>query len=121
MSDAPLMARVWVDRSTSHKIGSFDDTHNVFDDGSGPRGRVGAGGPWIASLVATLDESFAGRRRILIFATTRDKDVHFHQLDEKSGSRIRYRKVSEKTGREVDADDIADSLELVGVFVAEID
>jgi len=36
----------------------------------------------------------------------RDHDVHFHQLEKKSGSRIRNKKVSEKSGREVDADDI---------------
>src|SRR3954447_17166893 len=36
----------------------------------------------------------------------RDHDVHFHQLDKRSGSRIRYRKVSEKSGREIDDDNI---------------
>jgi len=36
----------------------------------------------------------------------RDHDIHFHQLDKRSGARIRIRKVSEKSGREVDADDI---------------
>ena len=29
-----MMARVWVDRSNSHMIGEFDDTHYVWDDGS---------------------------------------------------------------------------------------
>jgi len=41
------------------------------------------------------------------FTAVKDHDVHFHQLDKKSGSRIRYRKVSEDTGKEVDSDDIA--------------
>src|ERR1043165_7835595 len=36
----------------------------------------------------------------------RDHDVHFHQLDKRSGARIRNRKVSEKSGKEVDPDDI---------------
>ena len=40
------------------------------------------------------------------FSAVRDHDVHFHQLDKKSGSRIRYRKVAEDTGKEVDSDDI---------------
>jgi DNA end-binding protein Ku len=40
------------------------------------------------------------------FSAVRDHDVHFHQIDRKSGARIRNRKVSEKTGREVDADHI---------------
>lgn len=40
------------------------------------------------------------------YTAVRDHDIHFHQLDKKSGSRIRYQKVAEKSGREVDADEI---------------
>ena len=40
------------------------------------------------------------------FSAVRDHDVHFHQLDKRSGSRIRNRKVSEKSGKEVHSDDI---------------
>jgi DNA end-binding protein Ku len=40
------------------------------------------------------------------YSAVRDHDVHFHQLDKRSGSRIRNRKVAEKSGREVDDDDI---------------
>lgn len=40
------------------------------------------------------------------FTAVRDHDVHFHQLERKSGARIRNRKVSEKTGREVKSEDI---------------
>jgi DNA end-binding protein Ku len=40
------------------------------------------------------------------YTAARDHDVHFHQLDKKSGSRIRYKKVAEETGKEVDSDDI---------------
>ena len=29
-----MLARVWVDRSTAHLLGTFDDTHYVYDDGS---------------------------------------------------------------------------------------
>ena len=46
------------------------------------------------------------------FTAVRDHDVHFHQLDKKSGARIRYQKVSEKTGKEVDADDIEMGFEI---------
>jgi DNA end-binding protein Ku len=46
------------------------------------------------------------------YTAVRDHDVHFHQLDKKSGARIRYRKVSEETGREVDSDDIVMGFEL---------
>ena len=42
----------------------------------------------------------------------RDHDIHFNQLDKKSGSRIRNRKVSEKSGKEVDADDIEMGFEI---------
>jgi len=41
------------------------------------------------------------------FSAVRDHDVHFHQLDKKSGSRIRYQKVAEETGKEVEQDQIA--------------
>jgi len=41
------------------------------------------------------------------YTAVRDHDVHFHQLDKKSGSRIRYQKVAEETGKEVDQDEIA--------------
>ena len=40
------------------------------------------------------------------YSAVRDHDVHFHQLDKKSGSRVRNRKVAEKTGDELEADDI---------------
>jgi len=40
------------------------------------------------------------------FTAVKDHDVHFNQLEKGSGSRIRYRKVSERSGAEVEADDI---------------
>jgi DNA end-binding protein Ku len=40
------------------------------------------------------------------YTAVRDHDVHFHQIDKESGARVRNRKVSEKTGREVDSDDV---------------
>jgi DNA end-binding protein Ku len=46
------------------------------------------------------------------FTAVRDHDVHFHQLDKKTGSRIRYLKVAEDTGKEVDGDDIAMGFEV---------
>lgn len=46
------------------------------------------------------------------YTAVRDHDVHFHQLDKTSGSRIRNRKVAEKSGKEVDADDIAMGFEV---------
>jgi DNA end-binding protein Ku len=44
--------------------------------------------------------------QVKAFTAVRDHNVHFHQLDKKSGARIRNRKVSEKSGKEVDATDI---------------
>jgi DNA end-binding protein Ku len=35
------------------------------------------------------------------YTAVRDHSVHFHQLDRKSGARVRYEKVSEKSGKEV--------------------
>lgn len=40
------------------------------------------------------------------YTAVRDHDVHFNQLEKGTGARIRNRKVSDKTGDEVDSDDI---------------
>jgi DNA end-binding protein Ku len=40
------------------------------------------------------------------YPAVRDHDVHFHQIDKGSGSRVRNRKVSANTGKEVDRGDI---------------
>ena len=41
---------------------------------------------------------------VKLHTATEEKDVHFNQLAEKSGDRIKNKRVSEKTGREVDDD-----------------
>jgi DNA end-binding protein Ku len=43
---------------------------------------------------------------------TKSRDVSFNQLEEGTGSRIRYRKVSEQTGEEVTADQIVKGYEI---------
>lgn len=40
------------------------------------------------------------------YTAVRDHEVHFNQLEKGSGARIRYEKVSEKSGKPVDGDDI---------------
>jgi len=40
------------------------------------------------------------------YTAVRDHDVHFHRLDKKSGARVRNRKVSDTTGKEVDDADV---------------
>ena len=44
--------------------------------------------------------------RVKAYTAVRDHDVHFNQLEKGTGARIRNRKVSDKTGKEVDGDDI---------------
>jgi DNA end-binding protein Ku len=46
------------------------------------------------------------------YTAVRDHDVHFNQLEKKTGARIRNKKVSEKTGREVGTDDIEMGFEI---------
>jgi DNA end-binding protein Ku len=41
-----------------------------------------------------------------LYSATEDKTVHFHQFQRGTSSRIRYRRVNEDTGKEVDYDDI---------------
>ena len=40
------------------------------------------------------------------FSASKDHSVHFHQVQKGTGSRINYKKVAEKSGREVKSDDI---------------
>jgi DNA end-binding protein Ku len=46
------------------------------------------------------------------YTAVRDHDIHFNQLEKGSGSRIRNRKVAEKSGKEVNADDIEMGFEI---------
>ena len=46
------------------------------------------------------------------YSAVRDHDVHFHQIEKGTGARIRNRKVSAETGKEVDADDIEMGFEI---------
>ncbi|MEY2458995.1 MAG: end-binding protein Ku, partial [Acidimicrobiaceae bacterium] len=49
---------------------------------------------------------------VKLHSAVKHKDVHFHQLREGTGDRIRYKKVSEKSGREVDTADIVKGYEV---------
>ena len=40
------------------------------------------------------------------YTAVRDHEVHFNQLEKRTGARIRYEKISDKSGKPVDADDI---------------
>ena len=54
---------------------------------------------------------------VQLFSAVEPKDIHFHQFT-KNGQRIRYKRVSEKSGREVEYDDILKGYELSkGKFV----
>ena len=46
------------------------------------------------------------------FTAVRDHDVHFHQLDKKTGSRMRHRKVAEDSGKELEAGDVQMGFEI---------
>ena len=46
------------------------------------------------------------------FSAVRDHSVHFNQLEKKTGARINYKKVSDKTGKEVSGDDIESGYEI---------
>lgn len=63
---------------------------------------------------------------VKVYSAVRDHSVHFHQIENKSGSRIRYEKVAEKTGKQVASDRIelgyeVDKGKLVVVDPAELD
>ena len=43
---------------------------------------------------------------VKVFTGVREHSVHFHQVEKRTGARIRYEKVSDKSGRKVAGDDI---------------
>src|SRR3990172_9231565 len=45
-------------------------------------------------------------------ATYESEKIRFHQLNRKTGNRIRYRKVDDETGEEVDSEDIIKGYEV---------
>jgi DNA end-binding protein Ku len=49
---------------------------------------------------------------VKLYPAVSQKDVSFHQIDKQSGSRIRYKRVSDKTGREIPYDRIAKGYEI---------
>lgn len=49
---------------------------------------------------------------VKLYSAISQKDISFHQIDKRSGSRIKYKRVSEKTGREVPYEQIAKGYEL---------
>jgi DNA end-binding protein Ku len=55
------------------------------------------------------------------FSASKDHSVHFHQVQKGTGSRINYKKVAEKSGREVKSDDIEMGYELSKGNVVTVD
>jgi DNA end-binding protein Ku len=49
---------------------------------------------------------------IKLFSAVQSKTVHFNQIDKQTGSRVRYKKVAEADGREVESDDIVKGYEM---------
>ena len=49
---------------------------------------------------------------VKVYSATKDHDVHFHQFEEGTGDRIRYQRVNERTGKEVDYDHIVKGAEV---------
>src|ERR1700689_1355192 len=47
-----------------------------------------------------------------LYPATTDKTLHFHQVEEGTSDRIRYKKVNERTGREVAAERIVKAMDM---------
>src|SRR3954468_6615115 len=43
---------------------------------------------------------------VKLYSAVKQKDIHFNQLEEKTGAHIKYKRVSEKTGKEADYEGI---------------
>jgi DNA end-binding protein Ku len=51
---------------------------------------------------------------VAMYTATREHEVSFHQFEKDTSDRIRYKRVNERTGREVDFDDIVKGAEVGG-------
>ncbi|MBW8707502.1 hypothetical protein MBT84_48495 [Streptomyces sp. MBT84] len=51
---------------------------------------------------------------VQLFTATEDHAVHFHQLQRNTSDRVRYQRVNERTGKEVDYEDIVKGYDLGG-------
>ena len=49
---------------------------------------------------------------VKLYSAVKQKDIHFNQLEESTGAHIKYKRVSEKTGKEVDYDKIVKGYEI---------
>src|SRR5205085_1050862 len=59
---------------------------------------------------------------IALFSATSEREkISFHQLNKKTGNRIKYRKVDAETGHEVDSDDIIKGCEVSKGEYIELD
>lgn len=58
---------------------------------------------------------------VQLVAATEDHGVHFHQLQQGTGDRIRYRRVNEQTGDEVPSDEIVRAVEAGDGYVVVSD
>ncbi|WP_127500634.1 Ku protein [Actinoplanes solisilvae] len=54
---------------------------------------------------------------VAMYSATHDHDVGFHQFEKGTSDRIRYRRVNERTGKEVDLDDIVKGAEVGDGYV----
>ena len=58
---------------------------------------------------------------VKVFSAVREHAVHFHQVEKSTGARIRYEKVSERSGKEVAAEDIRLGYELTKGKLVTVD
>jgi DNA end-binding protein Ku len=49
-----------------------------------------------------------------VYPATQDKSIHFNQFEEGTSDRIRYKKVNERTGKEVESGKIVKGVDLGG-------
>jgi DNA end-binding protein Ku len=49
-----------------------------------------------------------------VYAATQDKSIHFNQFEKGTSDRIRYKKVNERTGEEVESGNIVKGFDLGG-------
>jgi DNA end-binding protein Ku len=90
-------------RSTAKRSGSSARSRTKDHNGARPSRRA----LWKGAITFGLITVPVG-----LYSAVEERDVHFHLLDSRDGSRIRYQRVNAKTGKEVDRSDIVKGYEV---------
>jgi DNA end-binding protein Ku len=101
--DKPAKGRGGAGKRTSSRRARTSGRSKAAQQEGAPRGRQSL---WKGAITFGLITVPVG-----LYSAIEERDIHFHLLDSRDGSRIRYRRVSARSGEEVEREDIVKGYE----------